>query len=104
MIKINVGNRLRLLRRERNLSQKKLAEKTGISQSFISSIESNKQSPTVNSLERLCFFLGIDLADFFNQSEVTIPEHLKPLFKRLKYMTPVQVKHLTNFITSLNES
>lgn len=45
-------------RLERNMTQKELAEKTGIRQSNISRIESGVSSPTVDTLARIATGLG----------------------------------------------
>ena len=48
-------------RLERNMTQKELAERTGIRQSNISRIESGASSPTVDTLARIAAGLGKQL-------------------------------------------
>ena len=48
-------------RLERNMTQKELAERTGIRQSNISRIESGASSPTIDTLARIAAGLGKQL-------------------------------------------
>ncbi len=52
------ANRLRSLRRGQKLSQKKLAELTGVSQPYIAELEQGVKKPSVELLQRLCDALG----------------------------------------------
>jgi transcriptional regulator with XRE-family HTH domain len=99
---MNIGKRLKKYRNERRLSQKKLSLHTGISQSFISSIESNKQSPTITTLERICDVLGITIAEFFSKRDYAVPDSLKPLLDNARQLSPDQRESLINFLESLN--
>lgn len=53
-----IGEKLKTLRTEQNLSVRQLAEKTGVNISNISRIETGKISPTVDVLDRLAKALG----------------------------------------------
>ena len=48
-------------RRERNITQKKLAEMMGTSQSVVARFESGKGNPTLSFLQKLTFALGAKL-------------------------------------------
>ncbi|MBU2699272.1 transcriptional regulator with XRE-family HTH domain [Sporomusaceae bacterium BoRhaA] len=62
---MNVGNRIIGIRHNKGLSQYKLYNLAEISQSALSDIESNKKSPTITTLEKICKALEISLSDFF---------------------------------------
>lgn len=51
--KMEVGKRLKNIREKRKYSQYRLAQKSGISQSFLSSLEAGEKSPTINTLEKI---------------------------------------------------
>lgn len=53
----SVGEKLRMLRRRRNLSLRAVAARTGLSPSSISALERGLSSPTVGSLHRLAIAL-----------------------------------------------
>ncbi len=48
-------------RREKNITQKKLAEMIGTSQSVVARFESGKGNPTLSFLQKLTFALGAKL-------------------------------------------
>ena len=54
-----VGSRLRDLRKERQLSQRELADLAGLSPNAISLIERDEQSPSVATLQRLAAALAL---------------------------------------------
>lgn len=60
-----VSSRLVELRREQNLSQEKLAEKSGVERIVIASLETSARRPTVTTIYRLSKGLGIKVEDFF---------------------------------------
>ena len=49
------------LRKEKNLTQKELAERTGIDQADISKLENGTRNPSVNLLKRLAEGMGMVL-------------------------------------------
>ncbi|MFB2768076.1 helix-turn-helix transcriptional regulator [Pelatocladus sp. BLCC-F211] len=61
---------LRLMRVFHDLSQKELAEKLGISKSYLSEIESGKKIPTLDLLNRYSEFFDIPVSSimFFSES------------------------------------
>ncbi|MEH2289154.1 helix-turn-helix transcriptional regulator [Nostoc sp.] len=61
---------LRLIRVFHDLTQKELAEKLGISKSYISEIESGKKTPTLELLNRYSEFFDIPVSSimFFSES------------------------------------
>ena len=66
MITHDIGNRIRFLRNQMNLSQEKLALKAGIDRTYLAGIESGKRNATIISLEKIVDALEISLKDFFD--------------------------------------
>ena len=54
-----LGEELRKAREAAGLTQEQLAHATGIDRSFISELEHDKKSPTINRLFRLCKAIGV---------------------------------------------
>jgi len=54
-----MGLRIGSRRRELGMKQKELAEKAGFSDNYISSIETGKSVPTIDTLVRICLALDI---------------------------------------------
>ena len=61
-----VGNRIRALRKQRGLSQEKLALKAGIDWTYLAGIETGKRNATLLSLEKVAIALDISMRDFFD--------------------------------------
>ncbi len=67
MIRQEVGERIRLLRKTRaKLSQEQFACKIGADRTYISRLECGKQNVTIENLETICRGLDITLKDFFS--------------------------------------
>lgn len=57
-----VGQNLKSIRKQFNLSLDELSEKSGLSKSMLSSIENGAKSPTISSLWKICDNLHIPLS------------------------------------------
>jgi transcriptional regulator with XRE-family HTH domain len=64
---VDVGQRLKQLREEQNISMRGLATKSGLSANALSMIERGKTSPSVSTLYKLSEALGVPITEFFNQ-------------------------------------
>lgn len=64
MITEQVGNRIRALRKQRGLSQEKLALKAGIDRTYLAGIETGKRNATLLSLEKVAIALDISIQRF----------------------------------------
>ena len=71
---IDVGARLRAIRRRRGLLLREVAGRAGISESFLSQVERGRAGASVASLRRIAAALGLTIAELFDsgprQSEV----------------------------------
>lgn len=65
-IKSSLGNRIKELRKQRHLSQEKLAELVDISQNALSYIETGENFCTAETLEKIISALGIDALELFD--------------------------------------
>ena len=63
---MDVANRLRTLRLLKGLSVNALADRAGLSQSFVREIEKGNKNPTVESIELLCHALELPVVEFFS--------------------------------------
>jgi transcriptional regulator with XRE-family HTH domain len=66
---VELGARLRHLRRHRRLSLRALARQTGIAGSFLSSVERGRTGVSVAKLKTILDALGQSLSDFFSAAE-----------------------------------
>ena len=66
---------LRATRLKKGLSQEDLAFEAGLSMRSISLLESNKQQPSITTIENLSKALGIRMVDFFITLEIEYKTH-----------------------------
>ncbi len=65
----NIGSRIRELRQSRNLTLEQVATDTGLSVSFLSMLERDKVSISVDNLEKLANYYQIHMVHFFSRPE-----------------------------------
>ena len=73
----SLGERLRRLRSERNISQRDLARHAGLSPNSISLIERDETSPSVATLQSLAGALNIRMGYFFEEEAPSAVLHIK---------------------------
>ena len=64
---MNIGEKIRQLRIQMNLTQEELANRTELSKGFISQVERDLTSPSIATLKDILECLGTDLQGFFNE-------------------------------------
>lgn len=62
---INLGSKLRDLRLQKEFSQEKFAELTGLDRTYISGLERGKRNPSFLIIKRLCQVLEINPNELF---------------------------------------
>ena len=62
---MDIGEKLKELRIQRNLTQEELADRSELSKGFISQVERNLTSPSIATLTDLLESLGVSLQNFF---------------------------------------
>ncbi len=65
---MNIGTLLRSRRKECKLTLKNVAEKASISEGFLSQVENDVNSPSVETLIRICKAIGIDAGDLISRA------------------------------------
>ena len=62
-------NRIRVLRKEKGISQEDLAKRCGVSRQTVNAIENNKYDPTLSLAFRLAAALGVTVDELFRPPE-----------------------------------
>ncbi len=65
---------IRVIRKKKNISQMELCLRTGMSQSFLTGIETGKQEPSTMTLIRIASALEVNPRAFFPEDENTQSE------------------------------
>lgn len=65
-LEIEIGDRIRELRQNADLSQEELALKAGLDRTYINSVENGRRNITINTLQKITSTLNISLSQFFD--------------------------------------
>jgi transcriptional regulator with XRE-family HTH domain len=68
-IKLKIGQRIKELRKELELSQESLAYKAEVDRTYVTDVENGRRNVSVEILERLIKALEVSIAEFFNAKE-----------------------------------
>lgn len=68
-IKNKVGQRIKELRKDLELSQEALALKAEVDRTYVTDVENGRRNVSLEILERLIKALEVSFADFFNAKE-----------------------------------
>ena len=66
---MDLGNKIKERRILLNLTQEELADRCELTKSYISQLENNKTSPSLETLTNILEILGTDLSTFFHEEE-----------------------------------
>lgn len=97
---MNVGERIKYFREQKDITVNKLANLAGVSQSYLREIELGKKQPTVEYLEYICWALNISLKEFFSNDDTPIHPFLASAISKMD--TEEQLK-LADFLNSLKK-
>lgn len=98
---INVGERIKKLRKSKGFTSGSLAEQLELSQSFVSGIENGSKKCSLETLDSICTILNITLAEFFQEDESNISPDVKRLLEASKHLTAEQKELITKFLETL---
>ena len=103
--KMSIGRKIKELRKSKNISQKKLAELSGLSQAFISTIENDHKHISLNSLEKICNSLQVNFSIFFYEKECNYfnnQKYLNSIIREVKKLNRAERKKLQEFLFEIN--
>jgi anti-sigma regulatory factor (Ser/Thr protein kinase)/DNA-binding XRE family transcriptional regulator len=85
---VNVGNKLKEVRRVKGMSLRYLAKRANVSASFLSQVEQGKCQPSLETLGRISTALGVSVEYFLREKEKTPKDVLEiTLPNQLKYLS-----------------
>ena len=68
VIELSIGEKIRNLRKEKNITQRQLANSTNFSHSYIGDLETGRTNPSLKSLEMIADYFNVDM-DYFLQKK-----------------------------------
>ena len=66
---MDIGARIRQLRIKNDLTLEELASRTELTKGFLSQLERNLTSPSIQTLEDIAEALGVTMAGFFSEEK-----------------------------------
>lgn len=99
----DVLSRITYYRKEHNWTEYQLADKSGLTQSTISSWYRKNMLPTISSLDKICNAFDITLSQFFStdSDNFTLTETQRDLIAASNKLSKEQQVALIQFIQSL---
>ena len=97
---IDIAKRISQLRQQKGITVNRLANKAGVSQSYLRDVELGNKQPTILYLSYICDALGIELKEFFSEddSKEFVNEQL---MHEIKQLSPTQKNALLAFLKTL---
>jgi transcriptional regulator with XRE-family HTH domain len=108
---IDVGERLREIRRVRRCTLRTVAERSGLSESFLSQVERGRSNASIASLRRIADALAVSVSDLFEPDSRPQPRVLRRqdrpalsfgVLGRKLLLTPKPLQHLEVFVGELD--
>ena len=100
-----IGNNIRILREQNNLTQDQLGDKLGISGKTISSWEKNRSEPKMGMIEKMSVIFGCNKSDIIDKRIIPFIEHHKSemdkLFERIQNLDDEQKKLMFEYVEFL---
>lgn len=98
---MDIGKRITYFRTAKGYSVNKLANLSGISQSYLRDVELGNKNPTIEILSFICNTLEITLKEFFDEES---KEELEkdPLLAKIYQLTPEQKNALLVFLETMH--
>ena len=109
---MSIGNRIKELRNEKELTQMELAGKIGYSNASISDWEHNEKQPTAQAIIRLCeyfevsadYLLGISEDDkpvIFSKAPPPIPQAVTDILALCKNLDAIKLAQIKGFVQGI---
>jgi transcriptional regulator with XRE-family HTH domain len=98
------ANRIRLLRKERGLSQESLALASGLNIAYIGNIERCLKCPTIDTLNRIASALNVSLSEllyFDEPKEDAHSESLKKIEFSIKNLSDEDAMRIAEIVTEI---
>lgn len=94
-------DRLRFLRNERNLSAREMSLALGQNESYINKIETGQRSLPMESFFKICDYLKISPATFFDDAVQNTDIETSSLVEAFRRLSPNQAETIYSIITDL---
>ncbi|WP_100403532.1 cupin domain-containing protein [Bacillus sp. FJAT-42315] len=87
---MDIGSKIRAVRKKKQMTIAQMCEATGLSKGFISNIENNHTSPSISTLQTIAGVLDVPLAYFFLEKK----QHMRVIRKEERNQTILKEENL----------
>ncbi|KAB2330238.1 helix-turn-helix domain-containing protein [Cytobacillus depressus] len=92
---MDIGAKIRAIRKRKKITIAQMCEATGLSKGFISNVENNNTSPSINTLQTISSFLGVPLPYLLLEKQ----QHMRVVRKNERTYSSynnLKIEHLTS--------
>ena len=102
---MDIAERFQKIRKQKDITIRKLSRVTGITESRIRSFEKGKTQQTIHFLEQLLEPMEITLYDFFNNNldDYYLTQYDKELLKHIHFLTKTQADIILELVQNMNK-
>jgi quercetin dioxygenase-like cupin family protein len=95
VIKLDIGSKIRAIRKRKKMTIAQMCEATGLSKGFVSNVENNNTSPSISTLQTIASCLGVPLPYLLLEKQ----QHMRVVKKDARTATSfnnLKIEHLTS--------
>ncbi|MBI0580515.1 helix-turn-helix domain-containing protein [Neobacillus cucumis] len=92
---MDIGSKIRAIRKRKKITIAQMCESTGLSKGFISNVENNNTSPSINTLQTIAEFLEVPLPYLLLKKE----QHMRVVRKNERSQTTfhtLKIEHISS--------
>lgn len=89
---MEIGNQIKALRTQRNITQEDLAQQLGVSPQAVSKWERNTATPDIQLLPAISSFFGVTIDELFSLSDETRMERIQNMLWEERVLNPATVE------------
>ena len=75
-ILLKFGERVKFLRKEKNLSQERLSFEIGFHRTYIGMIERGERNPSLKNIQTFACYFNLTISELFNSSEFNTKDNV----------------------------
>lgn len=98
------GDRLRLLRNERDISAREMSLALGQNETYINKIENKQRIVSMSSFFKICDYLNVSPSDFFDEQIKNTAYKDDALLKKIQKLTAKQAEHIEYILDDILNS
>ncbi len=92
---VQITNKLKGIRKEKNITLQELADTAGVSKGMLSQVENNRTIPSLSVFFNIIKSLNVDVNEFFQN--FNIAQESKVIFKKKEQYQPFEKENATGF-------